>query len=70
MLDLVDLQHFIPIVVDDLDGDLGRLGRLEGVALGAVEGRPLGLVDLGPQGSMIRVFRAAPLPDDDLGAWG
>ena len=50
-LERVDLEHLVPVVVDDLDGNLSRRGRVEGVALGAVEGGPLGFVDLGAEGS-------------------
>jgi hypothetical protein len=39
-------------MVDDLDSDPAVRGGIERVALGAVEGRPLGLVDLGPQGAL------------------
>ncbi len=38
-------------MVDDLHGDLARLGRVEGLALGAVEGSPEGFVDLGSEGA-------------------
>ena len=49
-LDLVDLQHLVAIVVDDLHGDLAGLGRIERVAASCVKGSPRGFVDLGAEG--------------------
>jgi hypothetical protein len=45
----VDLQHFVAVVVDHLDGDLALLRRGEGDAPGRVELDPFRLVDLRPQ---------------------
>ncbi len=49
---MVHSQHFIPVMIDNFDSDLSRRGWLEGVALGAVEGRPLGFIDLGAEGAL------------------
>jgi hypothetical protein len=45
--DLVDLQDFIRVIVDYVQSDLAGSGRLEGIALRAVEISPLGFVDPG-----------------------
>lgn len=37
IFEVVNLQHLIPIVIDDLDGYLARGGRVERNALGSVE---------------------------------
>ena len=67
---VVNLEHFVPVVVDHFDRHLARGRRLEGVARGAVEGRPLGLVDLGSEGSLelaVRVIgpEEVGVPDEE-----
>ena len=32
LLNIIDLQHFVAVVVDDLDGDFAGFGRIEGAA--------------------------------------
>lgn len=49
---LVHLHHFVAVVVYDLDGDLARLRFGKWAALGRIQIRPCGLVDLGPQGAL------------------
>jgi hypothetical protein len=71
----VDLRHLVAEVVDDLHRDLARPRRVERLARGAVELRPLPLVDLGPQrlpqllvGAVLRVLAAGEevvLPDEE-----
>src|SRR4051812_18947211 len=46
---VVDLHHFVAVMVDDLDGDLARVGPRERPARRRVQARPRGLVDLGPE---------------------
>ena len=46
------LQDLVAVVVDDLDGDLAGLGRVEGAAGGGVQGRPGGFVDFGAEGAL------------------
>src|SRR5262245_54296465 len=48
---VVHLQHLVPIVVDHLHRDLALLWRVEQYALGRVQLRPLGLIDLGAEGA-------------------
>src|ERR1019366_7297913 len=49
MSDIVNLQHFIPVVIDDLDRDLPRLRRCERPTRRRVERRRRVFVDLGSQ---------------------
>lgn len=46
---LKNLQHFIAVVSDDLDGDFAGGGFWEGATGGGVEGEPGGFVDVGPE---------------------
>src|SRR5581483_3501967 len=45
-LDVVDLEYFVAVVVDHLDGDLPRLRAPERPRLRRVQGRPGRLVDV------------------------
>jgi hypothetical protein len=49
-LNLEHLQHFIAVVIDNLDGDFAGGGPGEGTADGGVKGRPGGFVDLRLEG--------------------
>lgn len=49
VLDVEDLEDFVAIVVDHLDGNLARLRWREGARAGAVDRVPRLLVDLGSQ---------------------
>lgn len=56
-LHIIYLQHFIPVVVDDLHRDLAGLRGSEGSARGVVERGPGLRVDLGFQGFLQAIVR-------------
>jgi len=47
---IVNLEYLIPIMIDDLDGNLAGIRAVEGAARGSVKLFPCFLVDLGLEG--------------------
>src|SRR5262245_12728782 len=65
---LEHLQNLVTIVVDDLNGNLAALGRVEGAALCRVQRRPRFLIDLCSESaleSLVRLLRAGEVGVSD-----